>query len=282
MLLGNKRDKLKSQDLLFGSKYIWIIIFSITSLNFLITYNFQNLSINYIYFYLVDLLTTYLIYKFYALGIHFLNKKVPLEQDFIKRVTYQLTLHTLSVIVFSILLNEFFDYLFFNSERLSLSLNFYTKDTLVALVFIYFFHILYFALFLLFNKQNVESLNLKLDAKIKVANGDKFKALSLYNVIYVYSEFGITYVIDSDFIKYTSSLTLKEFESMLDESFFRANRKIIISRNIIDSYKSSTNGKVEIILKENTTQEFLHPIIISRDKASSFRLWLNKQYIKID
>jgi len=280
MHIDNKIDKLKRQNLLFSSKYLWIITFSITSLNFLITYNFKNLSIDYIYFYLVDLLSTYIILKFYALGIHYLNKKVPLEQDFIKRVTYQLTLHTLSVIIFYILVNELLDYIFFNGERLSLSFNFYTQDTFVALVFIYFLHAIYFALFLLFNKDNVESLNLKLDAKIKVVHGSKFKILSLYNIIYVYSEFGITYVVDNDFEKYTSSLTLKKFESMLDESFFRANRKIIISRKIIDSYNSSTNGKVEIIIKENTNLEFSEPIIISRDKASSFRSWLDKQYFK--
>jgi DNA-binding LytR/AlgR family response regulator len=146
-------------------------------------------------------------------------------------------------------------------------------------VFVYFIHAIYFALFLLHNKQNVESLNLKLDAKIKVASGAKFKILSLYSVIYVYSEFGITYIIDSNYKKYTSNLTLKELESMFDESFFRANRKIIVSRNIVDSYKSSTNGKVEIILKENVILEISEPIIISRDKASSFRSWVNKHLI---
>jgi DNA-binding LytR/AlgR family response regulator len=279
MYLCNKKDKLKGQKLLFSYKYLLIITFSITSLNFLITYNLQNVNIDYLYFYLLDLVITYLNIKFYALGIYFLDKKIPIEQDFIKRVTYQLTLHTLSVIIFNILMNEFFDYIFFNSTRLSLSFNFYTQDTFVALVFVYFIHAIYFTLFLLFNKQNVESLNLKLDAKIKVANGANFKTLSLYSVICVYYEFGITYVIDSNFKKYTSNLTLKEFESMLDESFFRANRKIIVSRNIVDSYKGSTNGKVEIILNENTMLEFSEPIIISRDKASSFRTWLNKHLI---
>ena len=110
----DSRDVIKiNQDLLFKRPYIWIVTISVTSLNFLITYNFQKMDVQHLYYYLVDVLTTYLIIEFYAFGIRWMNKKLPLHKDFVKRVTYQLTLHTLSVIICTLLLNELFDHLFF-------------------------------------------------------------------------------------------------------------------------------------------------------------------------
>jgi DNA-binding LytR/AlgR family response regulator len=265
----------RSQDLLFKRPYLWIITISITSLNFLITYDFQKIDSLYFYYYLVDILTTYLIIEFYALGIRILNKRVPLNQDFIKRVAYQLTLHTLSVILFSVVLNELFDYIFFEGERLSLSFVFYTKDTIVALVFVLFFHVIYFALFFMSNQENLESLKIIPEVKLKVTDAYATKFLYPKEVVVVYSLFGITYVVGSDQNKYTSELTLKEFEEKLDDSFFRANRKHIISRASIDSYKSSINGKVEVKLKIKGTEDLSETIIVSRDKASFFRSWLN-------
>lgn len=275
--MPNKRSKeglKKSQDLLFKRPYIWLITLSITSLNFLITYDLQKIDAQYLYYYLVDFLTTYLIIEFYALGIRFLNKRTPIDKDFIKRVTYQLTLHTLSVIFFSVLLNEIFDYFFFNGTRLSLSFIFYTKDTFVALVFVLFFHVIYFALFFMSNKENLESLKIVPEVKIKVADAFAFKFLNQKEILLVYSLFGVTYVINKYYNRFTSELTLKKIEEILKEGFFRANRKSIISKEIIDSYKSSTNGKIDVFLKEDRVVDMPKKITISRDKAAAFRSWL--------
>ncbi len=264
-----------SPDLLFKRPYIWIITISITSLNFLITYNFQRVDIQYFYYYFVDILTTYLIIEFYAVGIRWLNKKVPLNTDFVKRVMYQLTLHTLSVIIFTILLNELFDYLFFEGERLSLSFVFYTKDTFVALLFILLFHMVYFGLFLMSNKQNLESLKIVPEARIKVKDAFTFKLLDKKEIIAVYSLLGITYVIDIDYKKFSSELTLKEMEEKLAGNFFRANRKCIVSKPIIDSYKSGNYGKIDITIKTEDVMELPKTITVSRDKASLFRTWIS-------
>ncbi|MDN5214141.1 LytTR family DNA-binding domain-containing protein [Fulvivirgaceae bacterium BMA12] len=263
-----------NQDLLFKRPYIWIVTLSITSLNFLITYNFQNINIQYVYYYLVDILTTYLIIEFYAYGVRFLNKKIPLNKDFVKRLTYQFTLHTLTVVIFTILLNELLDHIFFGGKRLSLSFVFYTKDTFVALLFILLFHAVYFGLFLVSERQNPGSVGTIPEVKIKVRDAFTFKLLSTTEIIAVYSLFGNTYVIDINFKKFSSELTLKEFEEKLNENFFRANRKFIISKTIIDSYKSASNGKIDVTIKTKATGELSKTITVSRDKASLFRTWL--------
>lgn len=277
-MVGSRKELRRSQDLLFKRPYLWIITISITSLNFLITYDFQKIDSQYIYYYLVDILTTYLIIEFYAFGIRILNKKAPLNQDFIKRVTYQLTLHTLSVILFSVILNELFDFVFFEGERLSLSFVFYTKDTFVALVFVLFFHVIYFALFFMSNRENLESLKIVPEVKIRVTDAFALRLLSPKEIVAVYSLFGSTYVVDQHYNRFTTELTLKELEEKLDKNFFRANRKFIISKDIIVSYKSSVNGKIDVALKINKVADLSREITVSRDKASSFRKWINRKF----
>lgn len=260
-----------NQESLFKRPYIWAITVTITLLNFLITYNLQKINSHYLHFFFIDLLTTYLVIAFYAFGIRILNRRLPLNKDFVKRIIYQLSFHTLSVMIFNIMLNELFDHLFFNGTRLSLSFNFYTKDTFLALIFVLFFHTIYFGLFLFSNQNNI---NLKPDFSIKVVDGMTFKIIRTQEIILIYALFGNTYVIDNNYKKYTSNKSLKELEEKMSNDHFRANRKFIISKSSIHSYKSSINGKIELTIKTKDSDDFAEIITISRDKASSFRSWV--------
>ncbi|SNZ01780.1 LytTR family DNA-binding domain-containing protein [Flagellimonas pacifica] len=266
-------NELGSQELLFKWPYIGLIAISITTLNFLITYNLRNATVHYLYFYIIDLVTTYLITEFYALGIYILNKRAPLSDDFVKRVTYQFTVHTLSVVIFSILLNELLDNIFFKGERLSLSFEFYTQDTVLALLFTLLFHCLYFGLYLL----SVKKSPLKEEPrKIKVLQGTAYKLIDLNNVICIYTAVGNTYIVDDNYDRFVSEKTLSEFEELVSKRFFRANRQFLLTMAIIDSYKSAGYGKVKIILNANNISDFSESIYVSRSKASSFRSWLKE------
>ena len=267
-----KGETLEAQELLFQKPYIWLITISITTLNFLITYSLKKVSIQYLYFYVIDLITTYLIIVFYAFGIKVLNKKAPMQADFVKRVTYQFTLHTMSVVIFSILLNELLDNIFFKGERLSLSFSFYTQDTVVALVFILLFHCLYLGLYLLSVKKNPLEENPK---KIKVLQGMAHKLVDLNDIICIYTALGNTYVMDGNYNRFVSEKTLGEFEELVSYRFFRANRQFLVTMAIIDSYKSAENGKVELFLNADKIIDLSKSIYVSRGKASSFRAWVN-------
>lgn len=268
-----KQDVSEAQELLFKWPYVGLITFSITTLNFLITYNLRSATFLYVYFYIIDLVTTYLIIKFYAYGMQVLNKKVPLHGDFTKRVTYQFTLHTLSVVIFSILINEFLDNLFFKGERLSLSFQFYTQDTVLALVFTLLFHCLYLGLYLLSVKKPPMEEGIK---KIKVFQGMAHKLVDLNDIICIYTSLGNTYVVDSHYNRFVSEKTLGEFEELVSQRFFRANRQFLVTMAVIDSYKSAGNGKVEIFLDAKSIGDLNRSIYVSRSKASSFRSWLKK------
>ena len=166
---------------------------------------------------------------------------------------------------------------FFSSKRLSLSFIFYTKDTFVALLFVLLFHAIYFGLYLMSNKENIESLNIVPEPKIKVANAHAYKLLNAKEITLAYSMYGVTYIISMDYKRFTSELTLKEFEEIFDdEKFFRANRKYIISKNIVDSYKSSINGKIDVNLKVENIPDLSEIVTVSRDKAALFRKWITK------
>ncbi|WP_422084155.1 LytTR family transcriptional regulator DNA-binding domain-containing protein [Ulvibacterium sp.] len=268
-----KQDVSEAQELLFKWPYIGLITFSITTLNFLITYNLRSATFQYVYFYIIDLVTTYLIIRFYSYGIRILNRKAPVHGDFAKRVTYQFTLHTLSVVIFSILINEFLDHLFFKGERLSLSFQFYTQDTVLAVVFTLLFHCLYLGLYLLSVKKPPQEEGIK---KIKVFQGMAHKLVDLNKIICIYTSLGNTYVVDGHYNRFVSEKTLGEFEELVSERFFRANRQFLVTMTIIDSYKSAGNGKIEIFLNANSIGDLNKSIYVSRSKASSFRLWLKR------
>nr|WP_298789754.1 LytTR family DNA-binding domain-containing protein [uncultured Allomuricauda sp.] len=268
----DNKEKRGAQEMLFKRPYVWLIALSLSTLNFLITYNLQKITGKYLYYYLVDILTTYLIIEFYALGVRFLNKKIPLHQDLVKRITYQLTLHTLSVVIFNIALNEFFDHIFFSGKRLSLSFNFYTQDTALALVFILLFHSLYFGLYLISVKRVAHDGK---SVKIRVIQGMSFKLIDLKEILCVYTFLGTTYVVTEHYKKFIFEKTLSEFEKLGSARFFRANRQFIVSLGIIDSYKSAENGKVQVFLDANGINELSESLFVSRSKASSFRSWIN-------
>ncbi|MEO0573656.1 MAG: LytTR family DNA-binding domain-containing protein [Bacteroidota bacterium] len=269
-----KSDVPGAQELLFKWPYIGLIATSINTLNFLITYNLGRAAFHYLYFYALDLLATYLVIEFYALGIHYLNKRAPLNDNFVKRVTYQFTVHTLSVVIFNILINELLDAIFFKGARLSLSFRFYTQDTVVALVFVLLFHCIYLGLYLL----SAQKVALEGGTnKIRVLQGMAHKLIGLNDVICVYTALGNTYVVNSNYDRFTSEKTLGEFEELVPSTFFRANRQFLVTMTIIDSFKSAGNGKVEIFLNANGVSDLNKSIYVSRSKASSFRSWLKKR-----
>jgi two-component system response regulator LytT len=74
--------------------------------------------------------------------------------------------------------------------------------------------------------------------------------------------------------KYIIDHTLDELDShLLDpDYFFRINRKAIINIDTIVDVKSYFNSRLKLTL--DTTNPF--ELIVSRDKVSAFKRWLNQ------
>lgn len=92
------------------------------------------------------------------------------------------------------------------------------------------------------------------------------------DIIYVYTENTITYVVNIDGKKSTSNSSLDEMYASFNPSlFFRANRQFIISISAIDKIIRYGNSQLKIVLNSKTSEE----IIISKNKAAEFKQWLN-------
>ncbi len=92
------------------------------------------------------------------------------------------------------------------------------------------------------------------------------------DIIYIYTENTITYVVCEDGKRSTSNSSLDEMYANFDASlFFRANRQFIISISAIDKIIRYGNSQLKIVLNSETPEE----IIISKNKAAEFKQWLN-------
>lgn len=80
-------------------------------------------------------------------------------------------------------------------------------------------------------------------------------------------------VVTKDKSQYLVSNKLELLEQRLDpEKFFRINRQFIIHIEAINEIKSSDNGKLRIELIYASKEE----LIVSKEKASSFKNWLER------
>lgn len=92
------------------------------------------------------------------------------------------------------------------------------------------------------------------------------------DIAYIFTENTITYVVDHNNKQTTTNVSLDELFSQLDSThFFRANRQFIISINSLNKIVKYGNNQLKILVKPNTETD----IIISKNKASQFKKWLN-------
>lgn len=101
---------------------------------------------------------------------------------------------------------------------------------------------------------------------------DGYKSLLVNEVAYFYSELKITYAQLYSGNKEVIPQTLEELESELNPKFFfRANRQFIIHIDAILHIHNFFNGKLKLALKKHSDVE----VIVSRDKASLLKTWMN-------
>jgi len=101
---------------------------------------------------------------------------------------------------------------------------------------------------------------------------DGYRKINTEDVAYFYSNMNINYAKLFNGEEVTVSQTLETLEQELDpKNFFRANRQYIIHVNSIENVHNFFNGKLKLKIKQNKDED----IVVSRTKASSFKLWLD-------
>lgn len=99
--------------------------------------------------------------------------------------------------------------------------------------------------------------------------GEVFSLLR-QDIILFYSRNKTVQVLDKEGKWYFSEKSLTELDLMLDpETFFRANRQYILNINYIKSFSTHEKNKIQV-----NVAQYLTPVIVSQDSASSFRSWM--------
>ena len=115
---------------------------------------------------------------------------------------------------------------------------------------------------------------IKKRSRLIVQKGLEYVPLFLKNVVLIYTENKLTYVLDKEGRKYLSEKNLADLISLLDrERFFRANRQYIVNMEYIKSYRTYGKSKLQV---EVTLNDNRHSIIISQENAPHFRDWISE------
>jgi DNA-binding LytR/AlgR family response regulator len=116
-------------------------------------------------------------------------------------------------------------------------------------------------------------INARKKTRLLVKRGMENIAVLLEDIVLIYTQNKLVYVMDRFSKKYVSDKTLSELEEELDNTiFFRVNRQYIININYVKSFKSHEKVKLMIDI---TIPEINHSIIISQETAPAFRKWMH-------
>ena len=97
-------------------------------------------------------------------------------------------------------------------------------------------------------------------------------------IAFIQSENKIVYIIKIDGTSVVTDFTLNEVEGIISEqSFFRANRQMILHTRSIEQVQSIENGKLLISLKSFILDQKPIKINISRYKKQAFLDWLENK-----
>jgi DNA-binding LytR/AlgR family response regulator len=103
--------------------------------------------------------------------------------------------------------------------------------------------------------------------------GNKLLFKNTDEVAYFYADGKVVYLVSrADRRRFVVDHTLEELEEVLNpQDFFRISRKFIVSIHCLAEVKGLLSGKLE--LKLNMPCE--HELLVSRDRSSIFKQWLN-------
>jgi hypothetical protein len=105
---------------------------------------------------------------------------------------------------------------------------------------------------------------------ITVKNSRETVNIALNDVCYFISEFKIVFLVDTSGKKWITQFNLSELEKSLEESFFRLNRRILVSRQIISYIKKLPNHRLLVTI---STSNENRKETISRYKSTKFKQW---------
>jgi DNA-binding LytR/AlgR family response regulator len=110
--------------------------------------------------------------------------------------------------------------------------------------------------------------------RLLVRKGIENIPLAIRDIVIIYTENKLVYVVDKDGKKYITDKHLGELEMELDNTiFFRVNRQYIINIGFVKSYRTFDKVKLQVDL---TMPDLHHHIVVSQEMAPCFRKWISE------
>jgi DNA-binding LytR/AlgR family response regulator len=106
-----------------------------------------------------------------------------------------------------------------------------------------------------------------------VKSGSRLTHINIQDVAYFFSGDGNTFLVTRSDDRFILEMVLEELEESLDpEVFFRINRKMILSPDCIRKMASYFNNRFVLEIQPPFGEE----ILVSRQRSTAFRQWLDK------
>lgn len=103
--------------------------------------------------------------------------------------------------------------------------------------------------------------------------GEHLKTIEVENILYFFSQDKTTFCHTLDKRDHILDYTLDQLEEMLDKrTFFRINRKYVISPKALQDIISYTNSRLRLVLKDSDDQD----VIVARERVQEFKDWLDQ------
>lgn len=110
-------------------------------------------------------------------------------------------------------------------------------------------------------------------SRFLLKHGQTWEYLSAEKVCYLYSEEGLTFLMDDKGKRHTLDESLEQLQNQLDPNqFFRINRQQIIHIEAIQKIHSWFNHRFKLDIKKGENAEF----VVSRKRTKEFKEWLNR------
>lgn len=106
-----------------------------------------------------------------------------------------------------------------------------------------------------------------------VQAGSRIRTIPVGDIAYFFFLGGDTYFCTGDNRRFPAEQSLDRLEELLHpDSFFRINRKMIVSFGCIDKIFTMSRSRIKLVLNPPFEEE----VLVSFNKAPEFRSWLNR------
>ncbi len=116
-------------------------------------------------------------------------------------------------------------------------------------------------------------LTKKYKERFVIKVGEHLKSIETSDILFFYSLEKTTFAQAKDGRKYILDYTLEQLETLLDtQTYFRINRKYLVSIASIQDMISYTNSRLKLIIKTSDDND----VIVARERVQEFKEWLDR------